>query len=103
MLRAGYRREERMTDNSAKYVASRKLAASEINGEAVILSLADGNFYGLNPVAAQVWRWLQEPRTLDQLESLLTAEFNVERDRARQDLTQLLRDLQTRKLIEAAA
>ena len=92
-----------MIDNSARYVASRKLSATEINGEAVILNLRDGNYYGLNPVAAEVWRWLQEPKTLDQLESLMVGEFAVDRGQARQDLTQLLQDLETRKLIEAAA
>jgi len=90
-------------DNSVRYVASRKLTASEISGEAVILNLRDGNYYGLNQVAAEVWRWLQEPRTLDQLESLMTATFEVDSDRARQDLTKLLQDLETRRLIEVAA
>src|SRR5262249_17825747 len=53
-------------DAQVPWVASQRLASSEIGGEAAVLNLADGNFYGLNDLASQVWRWLQEPRTVDQ-------------------------------------
>jgi len=72
------------------------------DGETVILNLHDGNYYGLNRVGAEVWGWLREPKTLDQLESLVTAQFNVQSETARADLTKLLSDLQARKLIEVA-
>ncbi|MBL8295344.1 MAG: PqqD family protein [Bryobacterales bacterium] len=92
-----------MIGDTTQFVASQRLAASDIDGEVVVLNLRNGNYYGLNPVAAEVWRWLQEPRTLDQLISLVTAEFEVTPDRARQEITQLLLDLQARQLIEVTA
>ena len=89
-----------MTVDTTKFVASHRLAASEIDREVVVLNLRNGNYYGLNPVAAELWRWLQQPKTVDQLLSLLTTEFAVDPGRARQDIAQLLVDLQTRQLVE---
>lgn len=87
---------------TTKYVASPNLAASMFDGETVILNLHDGNYYGLSGVGAEVWRWLHEPKTVAQLESMITEQFAVESDTARRDVTRLLEDLQARKLIEVA-
>jgi hypothetical protein len=84
----------------ARFVATREVAQTEIDGEAVVLNLRDGNYYGLNAVASQVWQWLREPRTMDELEGLLMAEFKVDAGRAGGDLRKLLADLRTRKLID---
>ena len=89
-------------DTGSAWVASRRLASSEIEGEAVVLNLQDGHYYGLNPLAAQVWSWLQQPRTMDQLAELLHAEYEVDLETARRDVTGLLGDLRQRGLIEAA-
>lgn len=84
------------------YVACQRLASKEIAGESVLLNLNTGDFFGLNDIAACVWSWLQEPRSLDELEALLTAEFEVDSERARADLAEFLASLEQRKLIEAA-
>jgi hypothetical protein len=91
-----------MIGDTRKFVASQRLVASQIDEEVVVLNLRNGNYYGLNPVAAEVWSWLQQPRTMDQLISLVTTEFEVTPDRARQEITKLVLDLQARQLIEAA-
>lgn len=91
-----------MIDQSVKYVACPNLAASMFDGETILLNLHDGNYYGLNGVGAEVWRWLHEPKTLDQLESMITEHFDVESGTARRDVGLLIEDLYARKLIEVA-
>ena len=86
--------------DSARFRATEQVAQVELDGEAFVLNLRDGNYYGLNEVANQVWQWLREPRTLAELEALLTAEFQVDAARAAADLRKLLADFRTRKLID---
>jgi hypothetical protein len=43
---------------------------------------------------------MREPKSLSDLESLVTARFEVEPETARRDITALLKDLSDRKLIE---
>ena len=66
----------------------------------VVLNLQDGKYYGLNPVGASVWQWMDTPQSLDSLTSLLIAKYRVEESRARADLQTLLPSLLLRKLIE---
>ncbi len=85
---------------TARFQACRQLASSDLGGEAVVLNLQDGKYYGLNPVGATVWQWMDTPQSLDSLTSLLTARYQVDASRARTDLQTLLPSLLQRKLIE---
>ncbi|MEQ8718447.1 MAG: PqqD family protein [Acidimicrobiales bacterium] len=80
------------------YVVGTSLVANEIDGETVVLNLGTGQYHGLNPVAASVWSWIQEPRSLDELTALVVSEFDVDEGRARTDLEALLVDLVERNL-----
>ena len=92
-----------MVSAEPRYVAHQNLAASMVDGEAVILNLKDGNYYGLNTVGAEVWRWLHEPKTVEELVGLMTAQYEVDTGTARQDVERLLRDLEARHLIQAVS
>ena len=81
------------------FVAKTVAPAAEIDGTAVLMNREDGGLYGLNPVAARVWEWLQEPRTLAELVELLTGEFDVDVETAEVDLKVLLHELRGRGLI----
>jgi coenzyme PQQ synthesis protein D (PqqD) len=77
--------------------------SSTVEGEAVILNMETGVYYGLNPVGAWVWDAVQTPRTVSSLIDGLIAEFEVEADQAQQDLTALLEDLAAASLVEVKA
>ena len=88
---------------SAVVVAARDQVSAEVEGEAVILNLADGVYYGLDGVGARVWEMLREPRSLADLRDAITAEYDVDADTAWRDLLELLGDLSARRLVEPAA
>jgi len=81
------------------FVAKTVAPAEEIDGTTVLMNRENGGLYGLNPVAARVWEWLQEPRTLPELVELLTGEFDVDVETAEVDLKLLLGELRGRGLI----
>lgn len=76
--------------------------SADLSGEAVILSLPDGVYYGLDPVGAKIWALLQEPRTLGEVADALVAEYDVERERALEDLYRLTAQLLERGLLSLA-
>ncbi len=98
-----------MTDSPAQgfapdavLVAARDQVSAEVEGEAVILNLADGVYYGLDGVGARVWELLREPRSVAELRDALTAEYDVDADTAWRDLQVLLGELSARRLVETA-
>jgi len=57
------------TSNGCRYRAIKEHLLSELNDEAVILSLKNGKYYGLNSVGFTVWTNVLEAATLSEIES----------------------------------
>jgi len=81
-------------------VAVRDQVSCELKGEAAILNLKSGIYFGLDEVGATVWSLLAEPRRVTELRDALVEEFEVDPARCVGDLMQLLADLSRHGLIE---
>ena len=81
-------------------VASPQQISCDVADEAVLLSMQTGDYYGLNPVAASVWRLIQEPRTVTELLDALMDEYaGVTRDECRQELFAFLSEMIALELV----
>ncbi|NJR40332.1 MAG: lasso peptide biosynthesis PqqD family chaperone [Leptolyngbyaceae cyanobacterium CSU_1_4] len=83
----------------AVVVATQGQISSNLAGEAVILDLASGVYYGLNEVGAKIWHLIQQPCTIQTIQQSLLQEYDVEPEICTQDLLQLLQELQAAGLI----
>jgi hypothetical protein len=81
-------------------VASTEQISSDLAGEAVILDLKTGVYYGLDPVGARIWKLLQEPRVVSEVRDVLLAEYDITPDRCESDLLSFLSDLMAKGLVE---
>lgn len=81
-------------------VVSIEQISCDLIGDAVILDLKKGIYYGLDEVGARVWTLIKEPRRVSEILDALIEEYDVDRDRCESDVMDLLRDLQGRELIE---
>lgn len=72
----------------------------EIDGEAVVLNLASGIYFGLNGVGTRVWQLIEQRGSLEAVRDALVAEFDVDADTAARDVTSLAADLAARGLVE---
>ncbi len=70
-----------------------------VGGEAVILGLRDGMYYGLDEVGATVWAILATPTRVSAVVAGVVAEFDVEQETAERDVLALLEELRARALI----
>jgi hypothetical protein len=85
---------------SSRVVAVRDQLSSNLGGEAVILDLTAGTYYGLDEIGTRVWALVQEPRRVEELRDLLLAEYDVEPDRCERAVLRLLGELSDAGLIE---
>lgn len=90
----------RTISGTSRVVAARGQVSCDLGGEAAILSLESGVYYGLDPVGARVWGLVREPKTVAEVRDALVAEYDVEPDACERDLLALLRDLTGAGLIE---
>jgi hypothetical protein len=75
----------------------------DLDGEAVILDLASGTYFGLNEVGTRVWRLVDEGREASQITDIVAHEYQADRATIARDVERLLEELRTRRLIVAVA
>jgi hypothetical protein len=63
--------------------------SSKLGEDVVILSLADGKYYGLNPVGARVWELISEPASIESVVQKMTGEYEIDADSCRKDVLDL--------------
>lgn len=88
--------------SDAVYVRRPDLHAVEMDGELVMMGEEQGEYYGLKEVAASLWHHLAEPRTLDQLCTLVAEEYDVTAEACRGDIEVFLRQLLDKDLVRPA-
>lgn len=83
-------------------VVTKDQVSCDLAGEAAILNIKSGVYYGLDPVGARIWNLMQEPRKVAEIQSEITNEYEVEPERCARDLVVLLEKLLAEGLIEVS-
>jgi Coenzyme PQQ synthesis protein D (PqqD) len=73
---------------------------SDLQGESVILNVNSQRYYGLDKVGTRFLRLLSTSETIEQAFDALLAEYDVEADQLRVDLSDLLAELRDQGLVE---
>lgn len=77
-----------------------QVLARDIGGEAVILDLESGVYFGLDPVGTRIWQLLGERKSLAETCEAMLAEYDVARADIERDVLALVEKLQARRLVE---
>src|SRR5579864_229659 len=81
-------------------VAAKDQVSCDLAGEAAILNIKSGVYYGLDPVGTQIWNLMQEPREVAEIQNAITDEYEVGPGRCARDLVGFLEKLLAEGLIE---
>ena len=66
------------------------LLESEIDGEAVMMSIDKGEYYGLDAVGTEIWQLLERPRSFGEICEVLLERFEVDPETCRADVGSFL-------------
>ena len=84
-----------------RVVASAQQVSCDLASEAVLLSMHDGEYYGLNEVAATIWKLVQEPRTVVEIRDALLDEYSeVDADECQQAVLEFLGEMILLQMVE---
>jgi len=72
----------------------------EVAGEAVLLNLATGKYFGLDAVGTRMWALLAEHSQVAPAYHALLAEYDVSADQLRHDLLTLVDNLSANALLQ---
>jgi hypothetical protein len=76
-----------------------QVMARMVGDETVILDLASGTYFGLDPVGARIWDLMGEGRTLAEVCDQMLEEYEVTREELERDMLRLAGELATQGLI----
>jgi hypothetical protein len=72
----------------------------EVQGEAVLLQLDSGEYFGLDGVATRLWQLIVEKGALSAVEHSMLEEFDVDPQRLASDIDRMVDQLAARRLID---
>ena len=81
--------------------ASDNTVFREVNGEAVLLQLDEGMYYGLDDVGTRLWQLMLTHQRLQDVFDAALEEFDVDADDLQRDLLDLAQQLVDRQLLIA--
>jgi hypothetical protein len=85
---------------STVVVIAKDVVACELGDEAAMLNLASGVYYGLDPVGARIWKYLESPVSVGEIRDRLLEAYDVEPERCEADLVALIEKLAAEGLVE---
>jgi hypothetical protein len=89
-------------DLPTRLIPSDDAMVRTIGDETVILDLASGKYFGLDPVGTRLWQLIGEGLAIDDACARLLAEYEVDEPRLRADVAQLLQQLLSHGLLKPA-
>ena len=78
------------------------MLSAEIGGEAIMMSIEKGAYFGLNPVATRIWDLIEQPKSLDQLIAVIHDEYEVTPEQCEADVREFTADMIERGLAQLA-
>jgi Coenzyme PQQ synthesis protein D (PqqD) len=76
-----------------------EVASKVIDGEAIIINLANGVYYSMDKVGALVWDLLQAGHTLEEVIVGVTCRYDVTREQAESNVRDLVQELVQENLV----
>jgi hypothetical protein len=71
----------------------------DLDGEAVLLNLKTGLYFGLDRVGTRVWQLLASHAVLAEIVDVIAAEYDVPKERCAEDLIALVNEMQEQELV----
>jgi hypothetical protein len=79
-----------------------EVAAKVIDGEAIIINLANGIYYSMDKVGGFIWEMIEEKRTLGEIIAATVARYDVSREQAQAEIEALVDEILRENLITAS-
>ena len=72
---------------------------NEIDGEVVMLSIENSEYYGMDKVGSRIWQLLENPMPFKDLVARLMEEYEVTEEKCRQETLDFVKKMTEKKLL----
>lgn len=82
---------------------SKDSLSAQVEDELVLMSIEKGNYYGLDPIATDIWNRLEQPIIIGELCAHLADEYDADLETIARDVVALLEQFYREGFIEILA
>ncbi len=86
-------------DNNTILKRNPELISTDVDGEKVMMSIENGEYFGLDSVGSRIWELIENPIKVEVLVNLLIDEFDVSKEQCEVDTLEFLNELMEKKLL----
>lgn len=76
-----------------------EMISSDMDGETVMMSIENGEYYGLNPIGSRIWELIENETTVDAVINTLLVEYEVGMEQCKNETLEFLHKLLNNNLI----
>jgi Coenzyme PQQ synthesis protein D (PqqD) len=76
--------------------------AAEADQDLVMVSIANGLYYGVSDVAREIWEAIEHPRKISDLIDDLAGTYNIDRTTCKEETLSFLEDLRAEGLLKVS-
>lgn len=77
-----------------------EIVDSDIDGETVMMSIENGEYYGLDDIGSRIWELIARPIKVSDLIDTLLERFDVDRETCEIDVLKFLNELNEDRILE---
>ena len=74
--------------------------STELDGETVLMSLEQGNYYGMDKILSRIWAIVEKPIAVSKICDQLMKEYDVERKTCEDEVLNVLNELAKENLLK---
>jgi len=89
-----------LSDQDTVVARTDRVVTADVDGEIMMMSVEQGQYYGMNEVGNRIWQLIQQPRSVSDLCELLVAEFEVGPEACHTQVMELLNQLKKEQLLD---
>lgn len=79
--------------------ANADLMMADLEGEAVLLNIQSGRYFGLNEVGTSIWSLIKEPQSVSEILGALSQIYDAPAEALHHDVLTFLNDMEKRSLL----
>lgn len=87
---------------SQKITRHNDMLSAEIGGEAIMMSIEKGAYFGLNPIATRIWDLIDQPKSIAELIEVISTEYEVSDEQCSADVQEFVADMLARGIAQLA-
>jgi hypothetical protein len=89
-----------ISSSETRFSVPSDVLVQELQGESVLLNLKSGRYFGLDEIGTRMWQVLTTAGSVESAHKTLVNEYDVEPERLRRDLEQLVEKLAGHGLLD---